>query len=664
MKMKKLYKLGDAWFVLEGWKLTPVDAPAEPPAEGTFVDGDALVTEVGGLKTLEDVAAKTNDLVADYNTLRTEAGADPSKLEAARSAKELAAIATHLHADRAAALAELGEAPEAATPPNKAADDGGEGDKDGDSKEGDADGGDAGDADGDGEGGDAGDGDGETVEVPDDVSSIAGDLVAVSAAAAALRGGDDPAAVLANLLPGAAPKPAGEAPGEQAVMTASAGLGYEIGQEMSLQDIAAAHRRWAGGVSKGRSGASSTTIGTFHLFGPEPQLAVSASAVDNSSNRKVEAGQLAEFHERRAGSRAIVAAAPERCGPPDVRREIKYAGDDTSPLLGMLESYPAPHCELEYYRDITLSDVADGVGIWDTAARDAYQNALDAWRADPTAANLAALKAAEKQCAIAGCPPTDTVDMLPIYACLEYPTDLEYCSPEAIRAYMRTLNRAWIRERSSNFLAVLATKSARITVDASAAPFVNTNEFDFDGSTAAVQLGATAVIDYVMSTIMGMGVMAERITSANYTAVMPYGLQRLLEFDNRLAEGVSALSDALGGIRVVTTLDTATGTALPWSSVPTQDGSAVDFTTILPPTDWDLAVFDPDDWFAISRPDIELGAQITPETIKGNMVFGGFMESHEGYGKDGAHPSWTIGLSNLVYNGARPGKMRPVGVLA
>lgn len=661
----KLYKLGDQWFQLEGWKLTPIDTPAEAPAEGTFVDGDALLAEITGLKTLDDVAGKTNDLITEYNTLRTEAATDPAKLEDARAAKELAAIATHLHTERKTALDELGELPEDSTPPNKPADDGG-GDKDGEGdadKDSDKDGeaGDAGDGDGDGDGeGEGGEGDGG---VPDDISSIAGDLVAVSAAAAALRGGGDPSEVLAGLMPGRAPAvPSPADRGELASITAAAGLGIDSGAEMTLEDITSAHRRFASGTKRGRLPGSSS-IGSFQLFGAEPHLAVSASAVD-AAEGKVEASAAASFHARRAGSRGVTAAAPERCGPADVRQEIKYAGDDSSPLLALLESYPAPHCELEYYRDITLADVADGVGIWTTAARDAYQNALDAWRADPTAANLAALKGAEKQCAIAGCPPTDTVDMLPVYACLEYPTDLEYCAPEAIRAYLRTLNRAWIRERSANFLAVIATKSARIAVDSSAAPFINTNEFDFDGSTAAVQLGATAVIDYVMSTVMGMGVMAERITAANYTAVMPYGLQRLLEFEGRLAEGVSDLSEALGGVRVVTTLDTATGTALPWSSVPTQDGSSVDFTTILPPTDWDLAVLDLDDWFAISRPDIELGAQITPESIKGNMVFGGFMESHEGYGKDGAHPSWTLGLSNLVYNGARPGKMRPVGVLA
>lgn len=655
----KLYKIGDQWFTLDGWKLTAVDAPETAPADGEFVDGDALATEFGGLKTLDDVVAKTNELIATYNQLRTDAAADPTKLAEARAAKDLAAIATHLHADRKAALADLPEGPEDATLPNTPAKDAG--DDDPETPDGD----DAGDGSGD-EGGDESGGDdaGDLPEVPNDVSSLTGDLATVAAAAQQLRGGGDPAQILAGLMPGRAPEGQDAAPAPRASITAAAGLGQEIGADMSLDDLARAHQRFASGTKRGRS-PHSATIGTFHLFGAEPELAVSASAVTASADRKVDAGSAALFHERRGGSRgAVTAAAPDRCGPRDVRREIKYAGEDSSPLLNLLESYPAPHCELEYYRDITMADVADGVGQWSSTERDAYQAALDTWRATPNATNLAALKAAEKMCVIAGCPPTDTVDMLPIYACLEYPTDLEYCSPEAIRAYMRTLNRAWIRERSANFLAVLATKSARITVDASAAPFVNTDEFDSDGSSAAVQLGATAVVDYVMTTLLGMGVMTERITEAGYTAVMPFGLQRLLELDGRLAEGVSALSDALGGIRVVTSLDTATGTSLPWSAVPTQDGSATAFTTILPPRDWDIAVFDPDDWFAISRPDIELGAQITPETIRGNMVFGGFMESHEGYGKDGAHPSWTIALSNLVYNGARPGRMRPVGVLA
>lgn len=652
----KLFKIGDQWYRLEGMQLSKVEAPENEPAEGEFFDGSKLVKEFDEIGTLEAVAKKANELIEDYNRLRTEAASNPGKLPQAREAQELAAVATLLHGERKAALGELAEA---ATLPNEPAPDAEEDDNDGDAE--------------------ADDGGEETtteettteetveveVEVPDDASQLTGELLA-NVAAAMTTAGADPAQVLSALTPGRRNGQAPTAPeAPAAVVVAGAHTGIP-GKAMSFDDIANAHQNWARGVKRGRTPAS-MTIGTIQQFGETPAMIASSETVD-AAGGKLDAGAAADFHARRAGSRGITAAAPDRCGPTDVRREIKYAGDDSSPLLGILESYPSPHCELEYYRDITLADVATGVGVWDSTARTAYQDALDAWRASMTATNLAALKAAEKLCVIAGCPPTDTVDMLPIYACLEYPTDLEYCSPQAIRAYWRALNRAYVRERSSNFLAVLATKSARITVDASDAFFTSAVPI-YDGTnitnTIVAQLGATAVIDYVMSSMLGLGVMQERITDGNYTAVIPYGLQKLLELDGRLAEAQQTIAQALGVSRVITSMDVATGSSIPWSAAPDQDGTTEDFiTSYKPPTDWDIAVFDPDDWFAISRPDIEVGAQITPETIRGNMAFGGFMESFEGYGKDGAHPSYTIALSNLVYNGARPARINPAGLLA
>lgn len=653
----KLIKIGEKFYSLDGMKLVET-TPESAPADGTYLDASELAAEFDGIGDMTALSKRTNELIAGYNGLRTEAAADPAKLTEARAAQELAAVAMHLHGERKTQLDampvidELDE-PEAATAPNKPVkvdDD----DADSDAGDGDGDGSDAGDA-----------GDGSDVVVPDDVSSLTGDLATVAAAMTAA--GADPAAVIAALTPGAKTRPSNGRPpsAPAAAVVAGADTGFAAGHELTIDEIAVAHQRFGRGVKRGRL-PGSMSIGSIELFGSQPNMIASSETVD-ASGGTLDAAAAADFHARRAGSRGITAAAPDRCGPSDVRREIKYAGDDSAPLLGMLESYPAPHCKLEYYRDIGLAAVADGVGRWDAAARDAYQDALDAWRGDMTAANLAALKAAEKLCVIANCPPTDVVDMLPIYACMEYPTDLEYCSPQAIRSYWRALNRAYTRERSANFLAVLATKSARITVDASAGPFVSSVPI-YDGTDIATtidsRLGATAVIDYVMSSVLPLGVMTERVTAGNYVAVIPYGLQKLLEFEQRLADAQQTIAEALGVSRVVTTLDVATGTSLPWGAAPPQDGTTTDFVAnYMPPSAWDIAVFDPEDWFAISRPDIEIGAQVTPETVRGNMAFGGFMESFEGYGKDGAHPSYTIALSELVYNGGRPHQIPNVGLL-
>lgn len=644
-----LFKINGQWYKADGFNLVKVDAPTDENVE--FFDGDAVAGELDGH---DDPGGRNTELVKAYKDaleIARKPGATAEQKTAARAAFNAAVVSNHVVAETAAIMESLPDAPEAATPPNKPAE---KPDEKPDENADDDDGDDDETPPGDGDGGD-------DVQVPDDLSGLPeADALVVSAAAAILRRrGSNPAESFANLMPGRSPSGGGRtAVAEQAVFTAGAGHGFEVGAKLDDGDIADAFRRYGQGMLGGRV-ANSVTVGNWQIFGAEPNLAVSADAAKSAGRAPVKAG--ADFHERRAHKLSSVqAAAPDRCGPSDVRREINYAGDTSSPLLNLIDQYPAPHCKLEVYKDLTLAQVADGITIWTEAARTDYQDALDTWRTTPNATNYAALKAAEKVCTIAGCLPIETVTMLPIAACLIYPNDLEYCSPESIRAWMRTLERAWLRERAANFLSVIATKSARVTVDASAAPFVNTE-------TNPIQLGALAVADYVITSLLQMGVMAERVTEGNYVAAMPFGLERMLRLDARLSpdtvdEVADQMSAALGGIRVVTSLDTATGVGLPWATVPTQDGSAVAFSTILPPTDWEMALFDPDDFFAISRPNIELGAQMTPETVPGNMVFGGFMESFEGYGKDGAHPSWTIAFSNFKYNGARADRISPIGL--
>lgn len=637
--MLKFIKIGDQWFRRDGFNLVATDAPADLETVDVF-DATDLAAELDALD-VAGVTERTGELVATYETARTAATAgDNGALQAAQEAMLPAMVATQLKNDRLAAVADLGEPPaeddaDADADPEASTDD----DASGDASDDDA----------------ANDDEGSVLDgivIPNDASSLAdlpaGDLATVAAAAKIMAKRNGSPDAFASLMPGGAPAGGAPARAETAALIAGGGnrAGLGAGTAMDEAGYVESLQRFARGAAGGR--VSSEIIGRYEQFGPSPALVASAKPGEAS----VLSG---DFHARRAGHHGIVAAAPDRCGPSDVRREIPDCGDISSPLLNALQSYPAPHCKLEYYRDITLASVSDGITVWDTTARDAYQAALDTFRATPNATNLAALKAAEKTCTIAGCAPTAEVTMLPIAACLEYPTDLEYCSPESIRAYRRALQRLFVRERASNMLAVVQTLSSTVTVDAAAAPFVNTEA-------SAVQLGAGAVVDYVISALKSQGVVAERVTEGNYSAILPYGLQMALELDGRLAWGIEQIENALG-VPVITAMDTATGTALPYGAVPAA-GSTTAFSALRFPTDWDIFVLDLDDFFEISRPDIEVGAQITPETIRGNMVFGGFMESSAGYGKDGCHPAWHIQFSNLVYNGARPDRMNPVGLLA
>lgn len=676
--METLVRIGDAWYVLKGITLTPTETPDTEPAEGSFIDGDAIAAELDGLD-FDAMSEKTAEYVAAYEEARAKAGTGPEALSKAHAARVPAVVARHLREQRRSALEDLGELTEteAAVKPNTPASTPGtpattpEGDTSENGGETTITTPETGSGDEEGTGEEAGGGDNmPEVTIPDDLSGLAeAELATVSAAAriVAKAKGIDPADAIASLMPGKGGVTAGAAaPARPAAQfKAAANLtGVSAGTDMSDDELAEEMSRWARSAKASRT-AGARTFGSFMVYGDAPKLVTAAA----KKGEKVEAGTeldalRAKFRGMTADSRprTVQAAAPARCGPADVRRDIPDCGDMSSPLLDALQTYPAPHCELEYYRDISIASVADGITVWDDTARDAYQDALDAWREDVAGGGpfdpqlFADLKAAEKTCAVAGCAATDTVSMVPIAACLEYPTDLEYCSPQSIQAYRRALNRLFLRERTANMLAIMATFSIGVTVDAAAAPFLN------DDSTP-VQLGASAMLDYVITTLKPQGVMAERVTEGNYTLIMPYGLQRALELDNRLAEGRDALASAFGGVQVITTLDTATGTALPFGALPAV-GSSNNFTTLALPTDWDMLLVDLDDFFEISRPNIEVGAQITPESIRGNMVFGGFMESTAGYGKDGCHPAWVVSLTNLVYNGARPDRMNLGDLLA
>lgn len=641
--MHKLVRIGDRWFDRQGFSLTPTTAP-ENIETAEFFDATSMAAELDALG-VDSMNDKVNAQVAAYEDARqaTKSGGT-AELKAAHEAQLPAAIGTFLRTERHTAMESLGDAPEAVKPntpeppPETPASGGDEGGDDSDA----------------GDGADAGEegGDDAPVEVPNDLSGLdAAQLQGAMAAAAMFsrKDGVSPSQMFNAFLP-EAPKTEETAPAtEAAVFVAAANKSVQAGAAMTDMQLAEEISRWARGAKAGRS-ASSEVLGSYLMYGQSPTLVASGDG-----KGVIDAGELADFHQRRAGHHGITAAAPDRCGPNDVRRTVPDCGDTSSPLLNALQSYPAPHCKLEYYRDISLASVSDGITVWDSTARTAYQTALDDWRATPNATNLAALKAAEKQCAIAGCPTTDEVEMLPIAACLEYPNDLEYCSPESIRAHRRALDRLFVRERTANMLAVVATLSATVTADAAAAPFVN-------AETDAVQLGARAVVDYICRSLKPLGVTAERTTQGNYSLIVPYGLQAMLELDDELAWGMDRMGDAFGVNNVITTLDVATGGSQPYGAVPAA-GSTTAFTALRAPTDWDLYMLDLDDFFEISRPDIELGAQVTPETIRGNMVFGGFMESFAGYGKDGCHPSWVISLSNLVYNGARPDRMGLAGLL-
>lgn len=645
-----LIRLGGLWYQIEGFNLVLVDTPETEPAEGSFIDGDALAGDLNGVDDITEVRAAVAATISEYEQARTEAGTSREALNALRGQVPTVAVANHiLLAAEADAAATGGELPtvEGVEP---AAGEGG-------------DGGDAGDppvAGGDGADGDEGD------ENEGGAEGAAGDITPemVAAAARLLSPG-----ALANS--GNVTGPSGQAAPERQreiahVIAASAASGSD-----AMSDAALGEAMTRAGSQLAGSGGR-INLGRYESFGSAPDLVVQAAAGEGGVHQPSpifrRARQILRMPEteklavRAAAIKADASADATACTIADQRRDIADCGDMSTGLLGLFEVYPSPHCVLEYYvNDASLADAADGITVWNKERADAYAAArlayLQALRATPAvpadiAAAHATMKAAEKQCAEPKCIDRQPVTWTPIVACMAWPESLEYCSPETVRLFRRTMQRAFLREQNAAMLAYLASTAINVTVNAGDAPFTNAN---------GEALDAALVIDHVITVITSLGVVAERQTAGNYTAIIPWGLSRLLDMSERKAEQFRDLADALG-VRTLAAIDFTAALTSPWPSLPAV-GDTVDFAAdIGTPSDWEILLIDPDDYFVVQRPDIEVAAQMTPDSSLGNYIFGGLQETFQGYGKDGCHPTWRFEFSNLCFNGARVAGISPAGL--
>lgn len=361
---------------------------------------------------------------------------------------------------------------------------------------------------------------------------------------------------------------------------------------------------------------------------------------------------------------------------PDVRREIPDIGLDVDPLGGLLQTYPSPHCNLEYYQALSLADIDAGVTIWDNARKTAFCTARDAWYASlragtPDMAQYQAMKAAEKDCAIPSCVPKDNTVPEAVSVCLKYPLEMEHCNPELIVRYREALMRMFTIRKNQRRLEMMDPFHIPVAVDAAAAPFINPAGIPMDGMHVVME---------VLMNLMKRGQMAEYATAGNYALITNWGMVDYLEssrYKSVKAE-IESFSQAIGMpvIEVPTEVPTDQTTAnvqaaigQPWGfgALPqtTKQGAAAPVaygSAGLPhwPRDWTVRMVDLDDFFEVSRPTVTLGAQVTPDDAVQNMVFGMFQEEFFGIGKDGIHPSWKIDFASLCNNGARIDGIAPV----
>jgi len=417
--------------------------------------------------------------------------------------------------------------------------------------------------------------------------------------------------------------------------------------------------------SRGLSGGSSQKIhlGKYEVL-TSPMIA--AGGGDQVGNEFFTRGVRQDFN-----SMPAVTAAGELCDE-DTRKVIPDCDFEGQDLTTMLQTYAAPTCNLFYYQDIPISELNDGVGLYDAGQKQAYCDARDAFKAAQIAgdaeaitAAMAELKAFEKRCTDAGClPKVGPVVMEAVYRCISWSIEQQDCSPESVAVYRRKLEKLFQRAVNSHFLMNIEAMSKTVSIDAAdpANGFVNA-----DG----LQLDAACVLDTVLTKMSCITQLSERIQDANYSIIVPRGMMKLLSMgQNRsnYSQFQTDFASFFSGYNVVETPDFAAepGNILPDPLYPALPdvgpGEVCAYSDLLMPKDFKIYFFDPSSMFQIRRPDVSVSAQITNESVKGNWVAQEFFESFYGYGKDGCQPSYVLDLTNLCSNGAKVGPISPEGL--
>ena len=493
----------------------------------------------------------------------------------------------------------------------------------------------------------------------------------------------DPASLISGAPPangggGPAPAPVPAQPRRAARMVAASAFTNGAEEHITVgQDITDAHiaeqfssylSNNAGNQSSGLMPAG-VKFGSYRIDAPGVNP---ANTIDLAQSRQiVHANGITNADRARA---RVQASATGDCPVvPTQRTEIPDCRTMFDPLADEFEEYSAPTCELEYYRELPL--VTQGMTVWDDERRKKFCEARDAWYGsiadgEPKAELHAAMLALQKQCYVPGCVPKSKVRMLSIAACMEWPEELEACNEQLISAARRSLQTAFIRERNKYRLAQIDSFSHWVNIDVAdpACGFANA---------AGEQLGAIPVLEEIVQTLTCSGQFNDRTTAGDYTVAIPAGMAKILGWDNRRAchegreELASLLTSAFEGdatFTIKSMLDLASDETSPFPtpSFPTEENSglgaanATEYAAWKFGCDYRIRIYDRSDFFALRRPSIGFGAQVTPAYAKSNWVFGMFQETHEGLGKDGCHKAFTINLKNLMWTGARIGCMAPL----
>lgn len=399
----------------------------------------------------------------------------------------------------------------------------------------------------------------------------------------------------------------------------------QAGAAITLEDVGELVSRLA--YDQGRNGES------IALVTLTPAIAAGAGKV-SSGNSRLQNTRI--FNEAimadndRDENGALTAAPFTVCGPPDILRSVPECDNTARYVPGWFRQIQSDHGQIEFYRSFSLADVLPGVNTWDQ---------VDQRSINPT------LPATWKPCVDIGCLPTATIGVEAVVQCMTMPVFQMMTSPEAVASAIHAIRAATARVADGQLLRFYDQLSSAYSFNA-----------------ATTVLGSTIDVYDILGRLLGMGAAANRqLDLSGYTLALEVGMLETLMLDNQMACNPRAAQEAaenlfaglgIGRIEVTPDWSDAVG-AGPYSPLlPINPPGAPAIPVPARPTTYRVRLFDSNDFAMLSPGGDSFGIIPDLDNKRQNKVTW-FGEIHQGLGKLGCKPAWTVEFTNLAATGVR-----------
>lgn len=339
------------------------------------------------------------------------------------------------------------------------------------------------------------------------------------------------------------------------------------------------------------------------------------------------------------------------CGPGELNRDQRVSASTARPIATALSQANSPvaiglgiH---EFFRAIGLADLHATY-----AANPSAPKGIQQWNATDQAAVDTADPSTWKQCfTLPACPSTVQVSAYFLWRCLRVTVEDQMSRPQYIDNITTLMEAMLARSAEAALLATFDAWSFQRTVP-------NTTTY-----------GALAQLYWAAEQIMAWATSGSRIDRSEYSMIVPEFLVNLARIDAfNAGENPDQVMDRLQGMvgdKLIITPDWgAEGNPMaPMPVQPTPDSAAAGNGTAIPlmPTTAVIRVLALDDFVWGQTGVVDYGMETSPDLRRQNAAMW-FGEAAEIAYKNGARPSFTLTLEDVVPNGGRADRVTPFGL--